>query len=184
MDSRVPEQLLTEQNAVEAEIRAVFKGVTRVGGTSWNEGWAIDVYRSEEQLAAARAMDREKSWEELVDDPNWNANSMGPWAFLDAIGIRYYMAPAMIRDVRNGWADDGLMWTLEYPIYEPELSGLLTPPQSAALDRYFRFLIAVEDADPSSQQPDPRFIAGEDGDTGGIRDYFISLLRAQQRWKT
>jgi hypothetical protein len=139
----VPTQLVGEQRALETEIREAFKNVSREGGTSWNEGWAIDLNGSDEECAAARARDNETSWEELVDDPNWSTNAC-PWAFLDAIGFRYYLAPAMIRDVRKGYSE-WLADALNHPIDEAELRSLMTQRQFAAVDRYFRFLIAVSD---------------------------------------
>jgi len=171
MGSHVPEHLQTEKDAVEAEIRAAFKDVTREGGTSWNEAWAIDVYQSEEQLSEARAMDREKSWEDLVDDQAWDPNGMGPWSFMEEIGQRYYMAPRMIRDVREGGAEFSFLRTLEHPIYEQELKALLTPHQRAAVNRYLQFMIAVDKADTSGNPRD-----------AFRTEYRAQLLAATQRW--
>ncbi len=103
MTSFVPKHLEEEQVAVEAQIRAAFKGVTRDGGISWSETDSIDLHETEEQQAAARASDAEQCWEDLVDDPNWDEGiGVGGFTFLDAIGYRYYIAPAMIRSLYNG----------------------------------------------------------------------------------
>lgn len=48
MTSFVPKHLEEEQAAVEAQIRAAFKGVTRDGGVSWSEAESIDMYETEE----------------------------------------------------------------------------------------------------------------------------------------
>jgi hypothetical protein len=85
-----------------AEVYAAFKGVTREGGVSWSETRVMDGFGTEEQCVAARASDTEHSWEELVDDPRWRADmGVGGFAFLDAIGFRYYLAPALIRELRQ-----------------------------------------------------------------------------------
>lgn len=42
--------------------------------------------------------DREKSWEVLIDPEKWKPHpSWGGFHFIDPIGFRYYVAPAMIR---------------------------------------------------------------------------------------
>lgn len=87
---------------MERQIREAFRGVTREGGVSWIEAGAIDERDDEETCRAARALDEDQSWEELVEDPSWDPNSSwGGFSFLDPIGFRYYLAPAMIRAMRS-----------------------------------------------------------------------------------
>jgi hypothetical protein len=101
-----------DQQRMERQIRAAFAGVSRADGVSWSEADVIDDWGTEEACAAARAQDRDRSWEQLVDDPNWNLESgLGRFSFLDAIGFRYYLAPAMIRAVRSG-QDSGIQFHL------------------------------------------------------------------------
>lgn len=84
-------------------IYAAFRGVTRDGGISWTETGVIDDYGTDEERARARLEDTDRSWEELVDDPRWGPDTgWGGYSFLDAIGFRYYLAPAMVRAVRSG----------------------------------------------------------------------------------
>lgn len=66
--------------AVEALVFEAFKGVTREGGVSWHEAEAIDFQVSDEEWDEARALDTEKSWEELLDDEKWR-NQAGEWAW-------------------------------------------------------------------------------------------------------
>lgn len=139
MDSSVPEHLIKEQEAVEAQIRAAFKGVTREGGISWSESRVVDGYGLEEERAAARALDTEQSWEELVDNPKWHEGfGVGGFCFLDAVGFRYYIAPAMIRWTRRG---EGEAFTLERPV--AGCLDLITPEQGLAIARFVRFMIAT-----------------------------------------
>src|SRR5262245_4001453 len=100
----IPAHLKSEQTAVEAEIREAFKGVGRDGGVSWTESINVDLpHGYEDDRAAARAKDVEKCWEDLVDDPAWRHDmGVGGFNFLDPIGYRYYIAPAMIRCAREG----------------------------------------------------------------------------------
>src|SRR5687767_9365526 len=103
MSSPVPEGFRREQQAVEAQIRAAFRGVTRDGGISWSESVVLDCFGSERAQEQARAEDTERCWEDLVDDPSWRHEvGAGGFPFLDPIGFRYYIAPAMIRCIRAG----------------------------------------------------------------------------------
>lgn len=144
----VPEHLVEEQLVVEAEIRRAFRGVTRKGGVSWSEAREIDNYEGEEKRAIARARDTEKSWEELVDDPTWNHEVLwiGGFCFLDAIGYRYYIAPAMIRCCREGGGE--LMgYALEVRSdYEKGQIKLIDDEQSGAIARFVKFMIVVHEA--------------------------------------
>jgi hypothetical protein len=154
--------LLEKRSNVEKEIKIAFAGVTRDGGTSWSEGWAIDDGASDEACQAARASDREQSWEQLVDDPNWHYDN-GPWSFLDAIGFRYYLAPAMIREARGG-SIGSFAYSLDHPIYEDELRTLLTPAQQAAIHHFLQYIREVmatfqwpDDDNPTVQQLSERW---------------------------
>lgn len=150
-------RLLERCSNLEKEIRIAFAGVTREGGTSWSEGWEIDNNASDEACQAARASDREQSWEQLVDDPNWHYD-YGPWSFLDAVAFRYYLAPAMIREARDG-SIGSFAYALDHPIYEDELRTLLTPAQQAAIYHFLQYIREVmatfqwpDDDNPTMQQ--------------------------------
>lgn len=147
MDSRVPEQLKNEQQAVEAQIRDRFRGVGRVGGVSWSEAAVIDDWGSEEEQAAARATDTEKRWEDLVDDPAWDPEvGYGGFNFLDPIGFAYYIAPAMIRATRTGYG-----WPLEFHLQIDDVSresriACIRSHQARAVARFVRFMLSVHEA--------------------------------------
>jgi len=99
----VPSYLDQERVELLANIDVAFAGAGRAGGVSWSEALVIDDYGTDEERVAARSSDRERSWKDLVDDPEWNPDSgMGGFSFLDAVGLRYYFAPAMVRCVRSG----------------------------------------------------------------------------------
>lgn len=139
MTSPVPPHLIEEQRDLEAEIREAFKGVTREGGVSWHETAVIDFEGTDEQRAAARALDTEPNWEALVDDPLWS-DEVG-WSFLDGIGFRYYLPPAMVRCLRCGY-NDFLGLTLHW-VYDVHLSQI-TPQQLPIIARFVRFMMNWE----------------------------------------
>lgn len=89
------------QVALIAEIHEAFRGVSREGGISWSQAMLHDhgvrPYTPREYREAGEK-DREKSWEVLVDPETWKPHpSWGGFSFIDPIGFRYYVAPAMIR---------------------------------------------------------------------------------------
>ncbi len=140
----VPERLVEEQRAVEAEIRRAFRGVTREGGVSWSEADVVDDYGTDEERAAARARDKESCWEELVEDGAIHLGSTR-FCFLDAIGFRYYIAPAMILLARG--ADDyvcQLTFRVDGPHGEAQV-GLLNVEQRGVVARFLRFMMKVEE---------------------------------------
>ena len=113
------EYLHRERALLIAEIHDAFKDVTREGGVSWNEAYAIDDYASDEECAKAREMDTDISWQELVDDPDWRPTAgSGGFSFLDPIGFRYYLAPMLIRSLRE---DDEVDIVFHLTLSEGEL---------------------------------------------------------------
>jgi hypothetical protein len=139
MESKVPAHMLDQQRAVENEIREAFKGVSRAGGVSWNEAEVIDGYGTDSERAAARASDTDQSWEELVDDANWDGDrTYGAFNFLDSIGYRYYIAPAMIQCARQGCGE-----FVAYALTKPYKCEGFTESQARATARFLRFMIDV-----------------------------------------
>lgn len=98
MEPHVFSWIQAERDRVQARIRTAFAGVNRDGGVSWSESVVIDGDGSGRTPEMARAEDQESSWESLVDDASWPLeNGMGGFNFLDPIGTKYYIAPAMMR---------------------------------------------------------------------------------------
>ena len=92
------EWLERERAALISHIEAAFRHVSREGGVSWSEADVIDDCGDDEERANARRADRDGHWMQLVDDPAWALSVMGGgFAFLDAIGFRYYLPAAMVR---------------------------------------------------------------------------------------
>lgn len=147
MPEGIPAHLQRELAAVEAEIRSAFHGVTREGGVSWTEAAAIDGTPELPDEQAARAMDTERGWEELVDDPAWiHEPGIGGLNFLDPIGFRYYLAPAMIRCCREGWGEFTAYAMRLLGEYAEEQASLVTPEQAAAVIRFLRCMRALDQA--------------------------------------
>jgi hypothetical protein len=95
------------------EIYHVFHDVDRKGGVSWSESQVIDNYGSVGERVDARLGDLGQSWTELVAS-DWNAHpGIGGWAFLDAIGCRYYLPAAMIRGIHLGYSGLDFWLTLD-----------------------------------------------------------------------
>ena len=110
--SRVSPELKSEQARLVTEIDKAFSGVSREGGVSWSESVIIDEYGSDAKRTAARACDKDTSWNELVDDEGWDASTgVGGWSFLDSIGFRYYLPAGMLREL-SGDALDGFPFQL------------------------------------------------------------------------
>lgn len=140
-----------ELPCVQATIALVyetFRGVTRAGGVSWSEAVVIDDYGSDEQRAAARAADLESSWEQLVDDPEWDQHrGTGGFSFLDPIGFRYYIAPALIRELRH---DEGTQGPIDFHLTHSPSFGdywsLLTAQERQCICEALKCLVQLESA--------------------------------------
>lgn len=147
MNPGIPEHLLEEQRAVESAIRTAFARASRAGGVSWSEADVIDDCGSAEDRAAARRRDTDTSWQSLVDDPRWDHEvGVGGFCFLDPIGFRYYIAPAMIRCSRTG-SGEFIAYALTMDSdYSRRVLDAVNTPQARAVARFVRFMIAVHEA--------------------------------------
>jgi hypothetical protein len=141
-----PQPLAQERQRLEAAIREAFRGVDRRGGISWGEADVIDSYGSDEERAAARAKDTEPSWESLVDNPAWVHEWGWSYTFLDAIGYRYYMPPAMIRCSREGHGESVCYALTMNNDYMLEKTRRLSQEQCRVIARFVRFMIRVHEA--------------------------------------
>jgi len=148
----IPERFKPEQDAVEALIRGAFRGVTREGGISWSEADELSCCADEATLAAARARDVDRQWEDLVDDASWRHNTGGDeWLWLDAIGFRYYLAPAMIRCTRDPVDDELFLYAMQiHGELKEDQVRLLTRNQKHVAARFVRLMTAIETLDPYS----------------------------------
>ncbi|MBX3390414.1 MAG: hypothetical protein KF691_13270 [Phycisphaeraceae bacterium] len=134
------------KQALIAEVYAAFEGVTREGGISWSQAMLHDhgvrPYTPREYREAGER-DREKKWEELVDSEKWKPRpSWGGFSFLDAIGFRYYVAPAMIRMMTD--ADAEMLSPLDF---EHEILGrfaMLNGRQSRCIATYLEWMLDRE----------------------------------------
>jgi len=97
----LPEELKEERDVLVAMIYEAFDGVTREGGISWSQADAIDDYCSDDEIREAGKKDSEHRWQDLVGKEMFD-DVKSNWSFLDAIGFRYYLAPAMIDCLKGG----------------------------------------------------------------------------------
>ena len=101
-DEALSSEAAAERNAIIAEIHAAFGMVTR-GPTamSWQQALAADFH---EDVVAARNLDTDTCWAELVDDEAWVPfHGAGGFVFLNVEGFQYYLPPTMIRMLQ--WRD-------------------------------------------------------------------------------
>lgn len=133
-----------EQERVEALIRAAFAGVTRDGGVSW----AQSILGDEEypyEPPDEPPQDHDTRWEDLIDDPRWKIHgSLGGFWLLDAIGWRYYIAPAMIRCLRE--PDPTLAPYLTTSEWTQGITGLITAQQALAIIAFLQLMCAISDS--------------------------------------
>lgn len=143
MHAPLPDHLFRAAQEVEAAIRSAFRGVTREGGISWIESESIDLNWCQRD-ERARTNDKEQSWEILLDDPNWcHESGIGGFNFLDAIGYRYYIAPAMIRCMRDRSGEfTAYALTIDGDFAERRASAI-NPGLAAAIACFLRFMCAV-----------------------------------------
>lgn len=144
MCGEISERTWREARAVEALVFDAFRGVTREWGVSWHEAYAIDFTLSDEETEVERARDTEKCWEELLDDVKWR-DQVGDWywPFFDAIGFRYYLAPALIHSLRGG-GDEFFVYVLGIGKggYQTGWFELCTPEQRHVVARFLRWQLA------------------------------------------
>jgi hypothetical protein len=58
----------------------------------------------------------DRSWREVAGDPGWDPDAgIGGWAFLDGVGLRYYLAAAMWRSLEGGEVGC-LAWQFRRPL--------------------------------------------------------------------
>lgn len=155
MDEDLPPSPAAERDALIAEIKAAFDGVTREGGVSWSESEALDdAFGGTEAFAAARESDKDVSWAELVDALDWQpVDFYGGWPFLDTIGFRYYVAPAMIRCLR-GDCREAIEYHLERELTAQDSPGgagqwpELTDRQNKCIRAFVRHMVARHEPTP------------------------------------
>ena len=144
-----PDRFKLEQAAVEALIRRTFRGVSREGGVSWSEARELSRCADDATLAAARAADTETRWEDLAGGDSWNHDTgRDEWIHLDAIGFRYYLAPAMVRCARDGDDGDNFPFVLQiYGELKEDQVRLLSLNQKHAAARFVGLMTAMESLD-------------------------------------
>lgn len=100
MDRRDLDGLRRMRDSLIAQIERDFAGVSREGGVSISEAYAIDDHEPEEVRIAARASDTYSRWQELdvaKEDPAGSA--MG---FMDPIGTRFHLPAYMCFTLKHG----------------------------------------------------------------------------------
>lgn len=141
----MPPFVESERDALIAEIEAAFDGVSRGGGVSWSQSAVLDQYGSQDEIDRAKRLDRDASWQSLLSG-GWEPQSRpGGFAFMDAIGFRYYLPAAMVISVRQGW-DAGILFHLQVSSTEEfskKLWSKLDVRQVRCVRRYINYMFVV-----------------------------------------
>ena len=98
--------------------------------------------------------DRERSWDVLVDPEKWKPHpSWGGFSFIDPIGFRYYVAPAMIRMLTIEGEQVLHLSVLERD--DPELFSALNSRQSRCIASYLEWMLdsKLESGEMSDASP-------------------------------
>lgn len=98
-EDNISKDAVAERDAIIAAIHAAFGDVRR-GPTamSWQQALAADLF---DDVVAARDLDTDACWAELVDDEKWKPfHTAGGFVFLNVEGFQYYLPPTMIRMLR------------------------------------------------------------------------------------
>jgi len=136
--------MLAERDALLAEIYEVFAEVDRQRGISWGEANSIDDYGSPGISAAERGWDRDRKWQDLPDDTNWDPENGWHWSFLDAIGFRYYLPAAMVFVMRKGRDTDFIFQLTaikgDYLDYREAQWALLNLPQRLCIKHFMQYM--------------------------------------------
>ena len=133
------------RNAVIAEIYCAFQNVTREGGVSWGESVVLDDYGGPDECEAARMRDTDANWGQLVDNKRWVPEcGSGGFNFLDSVGFRYYLPPAMVRSLQSG-QDEGIRLKLSMLRSRPEQFSLLDQRQRLCIARFLLYMARHSD---------------------------------------
>jgi len=134
-----------------AEIDRAFRGVRLEDGLSLHQAQAIDLYRSESEIKAARHLDKEERWQDIPDGKIERfASSL---SFLDALGFRFHIPRFMVYSLTHG---ESVAPAVNYTIYNCDFEdktkdralarySLLSSPQRKTIAKYLRFTAAHEE---------------------------------------
>lgn len=89
------QQELADRAGLLLAIVHAFAGVSRDGGVSLHETEVIDGYGSAEAAAQARALDRDRVWQDVPHADLEDVSGVGGVAFFDPVGWRYYLPAYM-----------------------------------------------------------------------------------------
>lgn len=139
---------------LRVSLERAFRGVTRDGGQSWTGSIALDLMGVAGKDFTATHREDDRSWQEVARDAGWDPDSgIGGWAFLDGIGVRYYLAAAMWR-VLDGGEVGCLAWQFRRPMKGASRRRfddrwILDPAQHDVAMRFAAFMLerAIEAGD-------------------------------------
>ncbi|MGC9454879.1 MAG: DUF6714 family protein [Phycisphaerae bacterium] len=131
------------------DIRVAFADVERGAGTTLSEARAMDDYRSPEDQKKARQLDTDVRWWEI---PKTKIEKLyDAFTFLDAEGMRYYIAPFLIYDLENPDSDlpvgDSVVGQLERTDIADSFA-IFDSKQSAVIARYLQARAEDSETDP------------------------------------
>ncbi len=122
---------------------------------TWSQLKAESEDEDDEPESTARYHDRDRRWEDLIDDPEWSTSVSGGFSYLEPVACRYYLPAAMVRSVMDS-DEVSLASTLniqKFPELDVDLTdrfierwSALTDHQRRAVKHLVEFKVALEDA--------------------------------------
>jgi hypothetical protein len=133
-----------ERQRLIRQVEAAFDGVELGVGVSLHQARAMDDYASDAEIAAARAFDTERRWQDVSDEKLHRLSDTLP--FMDPAGFRFYLPRFMLFALKHREGSEyGGSWASSTAVYwtDPRQLGdniaLMTPPQREAIQGFHAF---------------------------------------------
>jgi hypothetical protein len=141
----------SEVHQLIADIEGAFGDVGLGDGRSLHQADAIDRYRPDSEIEAARKMDSEQRWQDIPDEKVEKFNMA--LAFMDAAGFRFHMPRFMVYSLTHR---EYVGFAIYAPIYSCNFNdaardravaryALLSDNQRRIIVKYLRFAAAHEE---------------------------------------
>jgi hypothetical protein len=136
--------------ALIAEIESAFASVSREDGVTLREARVMDQYGTDEERSEARTKDADRRWQDIAE--KWIEEYADTLVFLDAKGLRYYIAPFMIWALRHydesaSYAGDAAVYVFGGGDLKVEKRDCFNAAQSRAIAHFLQYFAGRDDAD-------------------------------------
>jgi len=121
------------------EIRNVFSRVQRTNGISLHETEVIDRYGTPSERQKARQKDIDANWWEVRDEWIEELGGVGGLAFLDGIGLRYYLPAYLCYWLRRSKEPNGLTYCLQ-DTHKLPFETLFRPDERKVIAKFLKHI--------------------------------------------